>query len=38
MNATLMNQTTYYGMIDIIEDEIDEPHMSGYTGYYPSND
>ena len=36
MNAALMSSTTYHDLIPVVEDEIDLPHMSAYTGFVES--
>ncbi|KYR00215.1 acyloxyacyl hydrolase [Tieghemostelium lacteum] len=38
MTAALINKTTYEGMIDILETEVDWPQRSTYTGWEPSTD
>ncbi|KAF2078139.1 hypothetical protein CYY_000523 [Polysphondylium violaceum] len=35
-NASEINSTTYAGIVDILEDEVDWPMRSAYTGYVPS--
>eukprot|EP01132_Coremiostelium_polycephalum_P003673 gene3673-4575_t len=36
LTAALVNKTTYKGMFGILENEVDWPHRSAYTGWEPS--
>lgn len=36
MNASMFTSDTYYDIIPVVEDEVDLPHMSAYTGYVES--
>lgn len=36
MNASAFTPTNYFDLLPVVEDEVDLPHKSGYTGFVPS--